>query len=452
MQEKKYFYKKLAVLVLPIAVQNLMTALVSASDALMLGFVNQSSLSAVSLAAQVQFVLNLFYAALTIGATVLAAQYWGKGDIRSVEKVLAITLKISVLISGIFFLAALAAPALLMQIFTSDGGLVWLGARYLRAVSWSYLFMGISQIYLCIMKNSGRALRSTVYGSVAVVLNIALNAVLIFGLIGFPQMGTVGAAVATSISRGVELILVLVENRLEDRRGEWAVCIRTEYLRSDDKTLRKDFWRCTMLVMANEMVWGCGFTMFSVIMGHLGSDVVAANSIANIMKNIISCVCLGIGTGSGIIVGNELGSGRLEQAKEYGRMLCRTALVAGAESGLLILAGSPLIMRFASNLTVQAKDYLQVMLWICSYYMIGKSLNSTVVAGIFCAGGDTKFGFFCDTVVMWTVIIPVGLTAAFVLRLPVLTVYFLLNLDELIKLPAVYRHYRKHRWVRDLTR
>ncbi len=133
-------------------------------------------------------------------------------------------------------------------------------------------------------------------------------------------------------------------------------------------------------------------------------------------------------------------------------MLCRTALVAGAESGLLILAGSPLIMRFASNLTVQAKDYLQVMLWICSYYMIGKSLNSTVVAGIFCAGGDTKFGFFCDTVVMWTVIIPVGLIAAFVLRLPVLTVYFLLNLDELIKLPAVYRHYRKHRWVRDLTR
>lgn len=145
MQEKKQFYKKLTVLVVPIAVQNLMTALVSASDALMLGFVNQSSLSAVSLATQVQFVLNLFYAALTIGATVLAAQYWGKGDTRSVEKVLAITLKISVLISGIFFFAALAAPALLMQIFTSNSGLVRLGARYLRAVSWSYLFMGISQ-------------------------------------------------------------------------------------------------------------------------------------------------------------------------------------------------------------------------------------------------------------------------------------------------------------------
>ena len=452
MQEKKQFYKKLAVLVLPIAVQNLMTALVSASDALMLGFLDQSSLSAVSLATQVQFVLNLFYAALTIGSTVLAAQYWGKGDFRSVEKILAAALKSALLISVVFFFAALAVPELLMRIFTSDSGLIRLGAGYLRAVSWSYLFMGISQIYLCIMKNTGRALRSTIYGSTAVVLNIGLNAVLIFGLIGFPQMGTVGAALATTISLAAELILVLMEDRAEARRGEKAVCIRMKYLRKDDPVLRKDFWRYTLPVMGNQMVWGCGFTMFSVIMGHLGNDAVAANSIANIMKNIISCVCLGIGTGSGIIVGNELGSGRLEQAKRYGRMLCHTAFAAGVVSGLVILVSSPLIMNLASALTLQAREYLRFMLYVCSYYMIGKSLNSTVVAGIFCAGGDTKFGFLCDTVVMWVVIVPVGLAAAFVWKLPVLTVYFLLNLDELIKLPAVYRHYRQYRWVRDLTR
>ena len=182
MQEKKQFYKKLAVLVLPIAVQNLMTALVSASDALMLGFLDQSSLSAVSLATQVQFVLNLFYAALTIGATVLAAQYWGKGDFRSVEKILAAALKSALLVSVVFFFAALAVPELLMRIF-------------------------------------------------------GLNAVLIFGLIGFPQMGTVGAALATTISRAAELLLVLVEDRAEARRGERAVCIRMKYLRKDDPVL-----------------------------------------------------------------------------------------------------------------------------------------------------------------------------------------------------------------------
>ena len=363
-------------------------------------------------------------------------------------------MKSALLISVVFFFAALAVPELLMRIFTSDSGLIRLGAGYLRAVSWSYLFMGISQIYLCIMKNTGRALRSTIYGSTAVVLNIGLglNAVLIFGLIGFPQMGTVGAALATTISRAAELILVLMEDRAEARRGEKAVCIRMKYLRKDDPVLRKDFWRYTLPVMGNQMVWGCGFTMFSVIMGHLGNDAVAANSIANIMKNIISCVCLGIGTGSGIIVGNELGSGRLEQAKRYGRMLCHTAFAAGVVSGLVILVSSPLIMNLASALTLQAREYLRFMLYVCSYYMIGKSLNSTVVAGIFCAGGDTKFGFLCDTVVMWVVIVPVGLAAAFVWKLPVLTVYFLLNLDELIKLPAVYRHYRQYRWVRDLTR
>lgn len=182
MQEKKQFYKKLAVLVLPIAVQNLMTALVSASDALMLGFLDQSSLSAVSLATQVQFVLNLFYAALTIGSTVLAAQYWGKGDFRSVEKILAAALKSALLISVVFFFAALAVPELLMRIF-------------------------------------------------------GLNAVLIFGLIGFPQMGTVGAALATTISRAAELILVLMKDRAEARRGEKAVCIRMKYLRKDDQVL-----------------------------------------------------------------------------------------------------------------------------------------------------------------------------------------------------------------------
>lgn len=175
----KQFYKNLFVLVLPIAFQNLMSALVSASDALMLGLVNQDSLSAVSLATQVQFVLSLFWAALTIGTTILAAQYWGRGDRESVEKVLAIALKFSFIVSFLFFAAALAFPMALMRIFTNDASLAALGAVYLRAVSWSYLLAGISQIYLCIMKNSGRTLKSTVYGSVSMVLNIGLNGILI---------------------------------------------------------------------------------------------------------------------------------------------------------------------------------------------------------------------------------------------------------------------------------
>lgn len=440
------FYKKLFALVLPITVQNLMTALVSASDALMLGFLNQSALSAVSLATQVQFVLNLFYAALTIGTTVLAAQYWGKGDAGSVEKVLAVVLKLSCLISFVFFLGAVLIPGLLMRIFTNDAELIMLGIPYLRVVSLSYLFTGVSQIYLCIMKNSVRTMRSTIYGSVAVVLNILLNAVLIFGLLGFPKMGIVGAALATTFSRAVELLLVLLENRKKS-----TVRIRWKYLKADSGGLKKDFYHYTVPVLGNELVWGCGFAMFSVIMGHLGSDAVAANSIANIAKNIIACMCLGIGTGSGILVGNELGRGDLELAKEYGGRLCRLSLAAGALSGGLLLACSPLIIRFASTLSGQAQEYLKMMLFICAYYMIGKAMNSTIIAGIFCAGGDTRFGLFCDLITMWVIIVPIGILVAFVWKLPILVVYFLLNLDEFVKLPAVYLHYKKYKWMNNLT-
>lgn len=443
----KQFYKNLFVLVLPIAFQNLMSALVSASDALMLGLVNQDSLSAVSLATQVQFVLSLFWAALTIGTTILAAQYWGRGDRESVEKVLAIALKFSFIVSFLFFAAALAFPMALMKIFTNDASLAALGAVYLRAVSWSYLLAGISQIYLCIMKNSGRTLKSTVYGSVSMVLNIGLNGILIFGLFGFPKMGILGAAVATVIARGVELLLVMLENTKKDVvRVKWAV------LSKPHSVLREDFVKYTSPVMANELVWGCGFTMFTVIMGHLGSDAVAANSIAGIVKNLISCLCIGIGSGSGIIVGNELGSGNLERAKEYGSKLCKLALAVGAVSGVVLLFFIPAIAGYSGNLNPQAQTYLRGMLFMCSYYLIGKSINMTVVAGIFCAGGDTKFGFLCDTVTMWLIIVPIGLLAAFVVKLPVLAVYFLLNLDEFVKLPAVYRHYKKYQWVRNLTR
>lgn len=440
------FYKKLLALVFPIALQNLMTALVSASDALMLGFLDQSSLAAVSLATQVQFVLNLFYAALIIGTTVLAAQYWGRGESESVEKVLAIALRTSCAISVFFFLGALLFPTLLMHIFTNEKELIALGEPYLRIVSGSYLFAGVSQIYLCVMKNSGRVMRSTLYGSVAVVLNIILNAIFIFGLFGFPQWGIVGAAVATTISRGVELALVLFENRKKD-----VVRIRWEFLKSGCNPLKKDYFRYTAPVLANELVWGCGFTMFSVIMGHLGSDAVAANSIANIVKNIIACMCIGIGTGSGILVGNELGRENLQLAGEYGRRLCRLSLAAGALSGLILLAVSPFVIEAAAGLSRQAQDYLRFMLYICSYYMIGKAINSTVIAGIFCAGGDTGFGFFCDLITMWVIIVPIGMLSAFLWKLPVPAVYFLLSLDEFVKLPAVYHHYRKYKWIRNLT-
>lgn len=309
MKHKK-IRKQFTKIVIPIAAQNLLSSLVSASDALILGGLNQSSLSAVSLATQVTFVIGLFYTALTIGTTILSAQYWGNKQTDKVEDILTIALKYSVAISFIFWMVSLLFPGLLMRVFTNDYKLISLGIPYLQIVSWSYLFMGITQIYLCIMKNTDRTLKSTIYATIALVANLILNGVLIFGLFGFPQLGIHGAALATVIARLIELLFVICENQKKE-----VVKIRLRRILNRNQKLTQDFIKYTTPVLANSLAWGCGFTMFSVIMGHLGNDAVAANSIANIVKNIIACICLGIGAGSGIIIGNILGTGDLENAK-----------------------------------------------------------------------------------------------------------------------------------------
>lgn len=439
------FYKKLLCLVLPIAFQQFMLSLVSASDALMLGMISQDALAAVSLAGQITFVFNLFLSAFSMGTSMLAAQYWGKKDYLSLEKILAFVLRASLIVSFLFFAGTLLIPRHLMYIFTSDPALINAGVSYLQASSVSFLMCGISQIYLCMMKNSGRAIKSTVISSTAVVLNIILNAVFIFGLGAIPAMGIAGAAFATVIARTIETAWSVMDSSKEN-----SIRLNLRFFIHTDKELEKTYWKHSLPILGNQLAWGCGFTMYSVVMGHMGSDAVAANSIANITKSLMVCFCLGVANGGSIIVGNELGAGNLALAKEYGRKLCRMSVLSGVVSGGLLLAFSPLILHFAS-LNSQAEEYLKWMFWICSYYLIGKSINSTTIGGIFSAGGDTRFGLICDAITLWCITVPLGCIAAFVLNWPVLAVYFVLNLDEIVKLPVVYKHYKEYLWVKDLT-
>lgn len=441
----KAFNKKLISLVIPIAFQQLVLSIVGASDAIMLNLISQDKMSAVSLATQITFVENLFLAAMTIGLSTLAAQYWGKGDKGAVERIFAYVTKITFFVSLIFFIMALLLPEFLMGLLTNESELIKGGSEYLRLASPSYLFMGVAQIYLCVLKNSGKTAKSTIIGSACLIGDMVMNILLIPGLFGLPRLEIAGAALSTSVAFALSLVWCIIETAKKD-----SVKLRFQNILHTDKKLRKDFWKYTSPVLGNEIVWGVGFTMFSVIMGHLGSDAVAANSIANIVKNLVCCLCIGLGSGGGIMVGNELGAGRLSQAKIYGDRLCKLSVLGGILSGIVLLLLSPIVLSVA-NLNATATEYLKWMLVICSYYMIGKSVNSTTIAGIFCAGGDSKFGFICDSIVMWGIVVPLGFISAFVLKLPVIAVYFIISLDEFCKLPAVYINYKKYKWVKDLT-
>lgn len=445
MENYSQFAKKLLKLVLPIAFQQFMLALVGVSDVFMLGMFEQIAMSAVSLANQIMFVENLFFAALTIGFSILAAQYWGKKDISTIEKIFAYVMKITFAVSGVFCIFCFFTPGALMKLFTNDQELILKGKVYLKTVSLAFLLTGISQVYLTMLKNTGRAAKAGLISSVCVGVNIVLNAILIFGLLGMPKFGIMGAAIATVISRIVEVVWCIVSTT--DKNN---VVFRKKYLLHTERVLVKTFWKYTSPVLGNEIVWGCGITMFSVIIGHLGENAVAAFSISNVVKNLVVCFCIGLGSGSGIIIGNELGNGEIDLAKKYGKIMCVLSVICGILSGIILLALIPLIVS-VTNLTDEAMTYLKHMLVICSYYLVGKSVNSTVIAGIFCAGGDSKFGFICDAVTLWGIVLPIGFAAAFVLKLPIMWVYFLLSLDEFIKLPVVYKHYKKYLWVKNLT-
>lgn len=442
-ERKRSLRKEIVRLALPIALQQFMTALVGACDAIMLGKLSQDAMSAVSLATQVTFVFNLFMFAFMAGENMFVAQYYGKGDYTGISQVFSLVTKICGCIAVVFLAGALFFPEQLMRILTNEETLIVLGSEYLRVIGISYVFSGIAQTFLAIMKNCGAVNMSTLINGVMVILNIVLNAVFIFGLSGFPKMGIKGAALATVLATVVQFLWSVGYVLCRIRAVKFS-------LRSCEKKLFGRFWQKAVPLLINNLAWGIGFSMYSVIMGHLGTDAVATNGIANISKNLVVCFCLGLGNAGSIIVGNRLGADRLQEAKEAGGTLTRTAIIAGVVSGLVLIALSPFITKMV-DLTPTARGYLQKMLLICSYYIAGKSVNCMTIGGIFAAGGDSKFGMLCDSVTLWCITVPLGCICAFILKLPVMVVYFVLNLDEIIKLPVVYKHYKKYKWIKNLT-
>ena len=442
-ERKRSLRKEIVRLALPIALQQFMTALVGACDAIMLGKLSQDAMSAVSLATQVTFVFNLFMFAFMAGENMFVAQYYGKGDYTGISQVFSLVTKICGCIAVVFLAGTLFFPEQLMRILTNEETLIVLGSEYLRVIGISYVFSGIAHSFLAIMKNCGAVNMSTLINGVMVILNIALNAVFIFGLSGFPKMGIKGAALATVLATVVQFLWSVGYVLCRIRAVKFS-------LRSCEKKLFGRFWQKTVPLLINNLAWGIGFSMYSVIMGHLGTDAVAANGIANISKNLVVCFCLGLGNAGSIIVGNRLGADRLQEAKEVGETLTKTAIIAGIVSGLVLIALSPFITKMV-DLTPTARGYLQKMLLISSYYIAGKSVNCMTIGGIFAAGGDSKFGMLCDSVTLWCIIVPLGCICAFILKLPVMVVYFVLNLDEIIKLPVVYKHYKKYKWIKNLT-
>lgn len=445
-EERRAFNKKILRLMLPIAVQNLLGAAVSSADVVMLNYVGQNAIAAVSLAAQLSNILFMAYYGLGTGVTILCAQYHGKGDARAVRAVEGIALRFALAIAAVVCTPALLVPGLMMRFFTNDPELVRLGAEYLRRVSISWLCGGIAEVYISVLRSTGHVTAGTALNALAFGLNILLNAVFIFGLFGAPRLGAAGVAIATSLSRAAELAGCFAVSALGrvPKLDPASVFLRS-------KALFGDFVRLSLPALANDIIWSTAYSVFSAILGHLSSDAVAANSFVSVVRNFATVLCFGLASAGGILLGHIIGEGNLEQARRDGSRLLRLTVLTGAIGGALVLAVTPFVLRYA-DITPQAREYLRIMLFINSYYVMGAAVNTMLIAGAFRAGGDSRFGFLCDTLVMWGYAVPLGLAAAFVFKLPVMWVYFLLCTDEFAKWPGVLAHYFSGKWLKNITR
>lgn len=441
------FYKRVAVFMLPLIVQNLINVGVTAADVIMLGKVGETVLSASSLAGQLQFVMTLFFFGISSGATVLAAQYWGKGDTESIEKVLGMTMFYAVLVAGIFTLVAETNPVFVMKLFSGETAIIEQGVLYLRIVAASYIFCAITTIYMNLLRSVERVVVASVTYFISLIVNIILNGILIFGLFGAPKLGIVGAAIATLIARIVEFCIAMIYSL----KKELEIHIRRRYLFHHDKVLIKDFLHYAIPVVINELFWGSGTSIVTAIMGHMGSAVVAANSVAQMVRQLAMVLTYGVSTAAAIMVGKVLGENNLRLGKKYGDRFVMLSVLTGLVGTLIIGIARPICIQFMS-LSEQSVDYLSFMMVALMVYSVIQSVNMTVIVGIFRAGGDTKFGAVIDVFFLYCVSIALGAICAFVWKMPVKVVYLVLVSDEFLKIIFVLWRYGKGKWIRNITR
>lgn len=443
----KRFYRQVFMLVIPMAIQNLINVGVTAADVIMLGRVGEKVLSGASLAGQIQFIMTLILYGVTSGATVLTAQYWGKKDTRTIEKILGIGLSIGAVSAVVFTLAAELIPQYLMRIYTSDVQVIAEGVKYLRIVALSYLFMAVTQIYLYIMRSIERVIIATVVYSISLINNIVVNAILIFGLFGMPKLGIMGAAIGTLSSRVIELLIVAWYAKVKNT----TVRFHFKDMWHIDKVLLKDFFIYATPVILNELMWGLGSSANTAVIGHLGSAAVAANSVAQVARQLATVVVFGVSNATAIYLGKTIGERKFELAKAYGKRFVGLSIMTGAIGGGLILAAAPIAARFLV-LSVEAQGYLSFMFFVMSYFTLAQALNTTLVVGVFRSGGDTRFGLIMDVSTMWGFSILVGALAAFVFHAGVPAVYIILMSDEVIKVPITIKRFLSYKWINDVTR
>lgn len=443
----KDFYRAMIAIALPITLQNLITSSVNMLDTLMITSLGQESLAAVGLANQVFFFYGVTIFGIATGSSIFIAQFWGREDITNIRKILGVSLSIGSIIGVIFTLAALFIPEQIMRIFSNDREVIRLGVEYLRIVAFTYMMTGFSFSYAVASRSIGQAKMPMIVSIVSFVTNGLFNYLLIFGKLGFPELGIKGAAYGTLIARIVELALILYS--VYSGGGPLAANIKE--MTDWNKNFIKRYLKTAYPVILNEALWALGTVLYSIAYAKIGTEAAASVQILNTVQNLFMVMTRGLGNACTVMVGNKIGAGEDELAIEYANKYLIISAMLGLSLGIMLFFTSDLILKIFRNLTPELYDTSKKLLTVLALFFFIKAFNGTMIVGVLRGGGDTKFSMLLEMGAVWLVGVPLAFLGALVFKLPVYYVTALVYVEEVVKAIVGIPRIISKKWVTNVV-
>lgn len=442
----KKFFRAMLRLAIPIVAQNLILSSLNLVDTIIIGGLGEQAIASVGLANQYFFLLNLMLFGITSGSSIFIAQYWGNRDIPNIKRVLGICIISGGTAAFLFTLGALFIPQQILSIFSKDMAVIVEGAQYLRIIAWSYVITSITFAYSFTLRSTGQVKIPMIVSIVALAINTVLNYALVYGLMGFPKLGTDGSAIATLIARIVEMLLMLYavygkKNIIAAKVSEM-IDLSAEFI--------KNFFKVTVPVILNESIWSLGVTLYAVVYARMGTEVIASTNISSTIERITWVIFMGLGNACAIMIGNKIGEGDEKNAFLYAKRFIILGPSLAIFAGVLVALNSRFILS-AYNVSPLVYEYASKNLLVFSFFLWAKVFNFTAIVGILRSGGDTKFCLFLDTAGVWLVGVPLAFLGGLVWHLPVYYVYALVLMEEVFKFLFGLPRILSKKWINNLT-
>ena len=449
MIKEKTFYKSFMILALSLALQNLLTYGVNMMDTLKLGRYSQNAMGGVSLCNQIQFLLQMLVVGAGEGAVVMGSQYWGKKKLEPIPHIIGVALRFGGALAVLLFILVCGWPTRILQLLSNDPAVIAEGAKYFSIIRFTYVIFTITNILVASLRSIGVVKIGYMISGSTLVINVCLNYLLIYGNLGFPEMGVRGAACATLIARCVELLIVIWFLKYKEN----VLNLNLRKLLHIDTSYVRDYMKVSLPVLINQALWGVAQMVQTGILGHLGGDVTAANAISVQVYQVLSVVCYGAASAAGIVVGRTIGEGNEKKLHPLVTTLQVLFLSIGLCSGLAIfLLRGPILAAFGGTLTENAYRLSRQFMLVLAITTVGTSYQMACDNGIIRGGGDTGFSAKMNLISMWGIIVPFSAMAAFWWKCPPVAVFFLLKWDQLYKAIPVGIRLHSWKWVKKVTR